>query len=200
MRVTGGRWASRRLHGPGRLSGVRPTPDAMRERVFAILGERCDNADFLDLFSGTGAVALEALSRGAAGAVAIEKDRRVASVLERNAEVMLGQELVQLEIWRSDWRRALRGLSGRQRRFDLVWADPPFACWREGVAAIERAVDLDLLKVPATVCLECPENEALDGLILHGSGLTLERDVRGGASRVVIFGSPSPQAPAAEGR
>ncbi|MBE0602710.1 MAG: RsmD family RNA methyltransferase, partial [Deltaproteobacteria bacterium] len=68
MRVVAGRWRGRTLRAPRGLA-VRPTTDRVRESIFAILGERVAGAKVLDLFSGTGAMAIEALSRGASGAV-----------------------------------------------------------------------------------------------------------------------------------
>ena len=83
MRITGGEWRSRRLHGPGRKAAVRPTPDAMRERAFAVLGDRVEGARFLDLYAGTGAVGLEALSRGAASVVFVERHAATARIWRR---------------------------------------------------------------------------------------------------------------------
>jgi len=56
VRITGGEWRSRRLRGPGKTVPLRPTPDSMRERAFAVLGDRVTDASFLDLYAGTGAV------------------------------------------------------------------------------------------------------------------------------------------------
>jgi 16S rRNA (guanine(966)-N(2))-methyltransferase RsmD len=159
----------------------------LRERVFAIVGERCREAQVLDTFSGTGAVVLEALSRGAAGAVAVEQSPQMARVLEVNVRELCGSDPVHIEVWTCPWKRALRRLQRDGRRFDLMWADPPFERWRDGLGAIASAVELDVLTAAATACLECPRDAVLEEAELIRCGVALERDVRGGASRVAIL-------------
>ena len=95
MRITGGRWRSRRLKGPGRAATLRPTPDALRERVFAVLGD-LDGAVVLDLFAGTGAVGLEALSRGAAQVVSVDRHRSAARLVRHNRDALDATEQVRI--------------------------------------------------------------------------------------------------------
>ncbi len=95
----------------------------MREAVFDILGGRVERTAVLDLFAGTGAMALEALSRGASSAVLVEADPRVFEVLRRNAESLGAGEA---EAILSDYRQAVRALRARRKRFDLVFLDPPY--------------------------------------------------------------------------
>src|SRR6478609_3149597 len=83
MRITGGKAARRILKVPKGLE-VRPTPDLVKQAVFNSLGERVANARVLELFAGTGALALECLSRGAVSAVCVEKSPRHASLLREN--------------------------------------------------------------------------------------------------------------------
>jgi len=85
MRIIAGEWKGRRLEVP---PGIRPMLDRERERLFGVIGERVLGAEFLDVFAGSGAIGLEALSRGASGLVAVENGRRVLPVLERNLEAL----------------------------------------------------------------------------------------------------------------
>ena len=181
MRITGGAWRSRRLAGPPRDAPLRPTPDAMRERAFAVLGPRLQGARFLDLFAGTGAVAFEALSRGAATAVLVERHRSAVRLVEVNRlRLALGPE--RARVMPVAVERALRQLECAGDRFDLAWADPPFECWQEGLEALRRAFAGGLLVAAGTACLECPARA-----VVAADELAVERDLVGGASRVVLL-------------
>ena len=83
MRVIAGQYGGRRLKGPAH-AGLRPTADRVREALFNILGPRAAGARVLDLFAGTGGLGIEALSRGAASAVFVERDRRALDLLRAN--------------------------------------------------------------------------------------------------------------------
>lgn len=122
VRVIGGALRGRRLSVPRR--GVRPTSDRVRESLFATLGDVSDAA-VLDLFAGTGALGIEALSRGASSVVFVERSRETAAVLRRNLEALGLEE--RARIIRSDALRAIRTLAREDARFDLVLADPPYA-------------------------------------------------------------------------
>ena len=184
MRVTGGVWRSRRLRGPSKDQKLRPTPDAMRERSFAVLGDTVVDARVLDLFAGTGAVGIEALSRGAAMAVFVEAHRSAAKLIHSNLEA-LGIEKERGSVLIRPAARAITELKRGNRIFDLIWADPPFEIWREGLDALVSAVEAGLTTEDTTLCLECPaEAEVAEAL---PSDLTIERDLKGGASRVVIL-------------
>lgn len=183
MRITGGAWRSRRLKGPGRGMPLRPTPDALRERAFAVLGGRVAGARFLDLYAGTGAVALEALSRGAAAAVLVEHHRAAARLVRANLEA-LGVAAPAARLLIRSALRAVAELALRGETFDLVWADPPFASWREGLEVLHRAVGGGLVTSGGLLCLECPADADLAAL---PPPLELVRDLAGGASRVAIL-------------
>ena len=122
MRIVGGLAKGRRLAAPA--SVTRPTSDQVRESLFNTLESRLRLADarVLDLFAGTGAVGLEALSRGAAEAVLVEKDRRAVEVLRKNVATvgLPGATVV---------GRAVSAFLGGEpgEPFDLVFADPPYA-------------------------------------------------------------------------
>lgn len=184
MRITGGKWRSRRLHGPGRGKALRPTPDAMRERAFAVLGHRVEDAGFLDLYAGTGAIGLEALSRGARSAVFVERHRIAAALIERNlAAFSLGPERSELIVRPA--AAAVEILARRGEVFDLAWADPPFEDWRDGLSLTVELFDRGLLVAGARAHLECPAKAEVAGAL--PAGLEIVRDLAGGASRVVII-------------
>jgi 16S rRNA (guanine966-N2)-methyltransferase len=118
MRVVAGELKGRRLVSPPRRSAaVRPTADRVREALFSILGE-IRGARVLDLFCGTGALGIEALSRGAASAILVDTH----TALARRNVSELGLE-ARCEVVRSD---ALRYLRRARRRFDLIFCDPPY--------------------------------------------------------------------------
>jgi len=182
VRITGGRWRSRRLKGPSRGLPIRPTPDALRERAFAVLGERVAGARVLDLFAGTGSVGLEALSRGAETVVFVEKHRSGGRLLRSNLEA-LQVSGVRGRVVLKPAVAAIRDLERRGDSFDLVWADPPFESWALGVEALVAVGRARLLSSAAAVCLECPARAELEAL----DGFELERDLKGGASRLMIL-------------
>jgi 16S rRNA (guanine(966)-N(2))-methyltransferase RsmD len=124
MRIIGGSQRGRRLVSP-RGQAVRPTSDFVREALFDILHD-VEGWRVLDLCAGTGAVGLEALSRGAARAVLVERARPALSALSRNAEA-LGYAPPVFEVRSTDLLRALPALGRRGERFELIFADPPYA-------------------------------------------------------------------------
>jgi len=119
IRIIAGRWKGRRLEVP---EGARPTLGRAREALFSIVQKRVPGALVLDLYAGSGAIGLEAVSRGAARAVLVEKE---ASVLRRNL-ARLPPPRDQVEILAEDAEAAAQTLARTGRRFDLVFADPPY--------------------------------------------------------------------------
>lgn len=121
MRVTGGVYRGRIAKCPP--GEIRPTMDRMRESMFAILGN-INNLSFLDLFSGSGIVALEALSRGASKALLVENDRRKRKILQENLQIAEQYPLTGRGYLRIQTVESFLRLPGE--RFDLVHFDPPF--------------------------------------------------------------------------
>ena len=138
LRITGGELGGRRLSGPRRGDELRPTTERVREAAFSILGD-IGGARVLDLFCGTGALGIEALSRGAAQATLVDSDTRLA---QRNVDSLGLRE--RAAVVRSE---ALRYL-GRapEASFDLVLCDPPYAFLTERLA---RELGPSLLRVLA---------------------------------------------------
>jgi 16S rRNA (guanine966-N2)-methyltransferase len=118
MRVVAGAYKGRRLHAPPG-SRTRPTADRVREALFSILGD-VSGARVLDLFAGSGALGIEALSRGAASAVFVERDARAVAAIERNLEAV-GTSVATVR--RQD---ALAFLAAPGGTYDLVFVDPPY--------------------------------------------------------------------------
>ena len=129
MRVIGGEFRSRLLKTlPG--PDVRPTPDRLRETLFNILAPRIGDATFLDVYAGTGAVGIEALSRGAARATFIERTRTAANIIRENLRTLRLES--KAEVLHG---RALQYLP--HRRADIVFIDPPYSLDAEYSGALE---------------------------------------------------------------
>ncbi len=137
MRIVAGRAGGRTLSVPDG-SRTRPTSERVRESLFAVLDSRglLAGARVLDLYAGSGALALEALSRGAAAATCVEADRRAAAVATRNA---IGVGL-STTVARERVERWLTGPGAAVRRFDLVLADPPYDLSERELAGVLRSV------------------------------------------------------------
>jgi 16S rRNA (guanine966-N2)-methyltransferase len=121
LRIVAGKWRSRRLDIVD-VPGLRPTGERIRETVFNWLAPYIQGARCLDLFAGTGALGLEALSRGAAEVIFVERSQKAAAALRRNASLLGASEG---EIIEQDARDYLRQPASRP--FDIVFLDPPFA-------------------------------------------------------------------------
>ena len=123
MKLTGGEARGRRLKGP-RGQWLRPTSDRVREALFDILAARVEGSLFLDAFAGTGAVGIEALSRGAARAVFVESDRRALRLIAEN--LALGRWHGRSEVLAGNVGQTLRALAIRTTRFGVIFVDPPY--------------------------------------------------------------------------
>lgn len=131
MRIVAG---SRKGHGIEAPRGVvtRPTSDRVREAVFSLLGS-VEETRVLDLFAGSGALGLEALSRGARSCLFVERDRRACHVIERNLE-RLGLETGVVRC--AGVERVLREEAASGRTYDLILADPPYGEWERHERAL----------------------------------------------------------------
>jgi len=165
---------------------VRPTADRVREALFAALGDIA-GARVLDLYAGTGALGIEALSRGAARAVFVERSRAALGVLRRNlASLGLGED--EVRVVGGDARAALRRLGRGGERFDLVFLDPPYAS-DEAPRALEGLVASGVLSPTAQVVLEASRRHPVP--IVAGLALCDQR--RYGDTLIARFGPETPQ-------
>ena len=157
-RVIGGSGRGRRLQMP-RGDATRPTGARVRQTLFDILGARVPGARFLDLFAGSGAVGVEALSRGAARVVFVESRRVAVGAIRRNVEA-LGVEDDACRVMRRDALPAIDDLARSADRFDLVFLDPPYA-GDDYEPTLERLGEASLLAPGALVIAEHFHKRAL---------------------------------------
>ncbi len=123
MRIIGGQARGRTIVAPAGAK-TRPTQDYVRESLFNILRWDVPQARVLDLFAGTGALSLEAVSRGAQDAVLVDADRDACAAIRRTIESARMQE--QCRLLQKDYRAAMEQLGREGRRFDLIFIDPPY--------------------------------------------------------------------------
>ncbi|HLO20009.1 MAG TPA: 16S rRNA (guanine(966)-N(2))-methyltransferase RsmD, partial [Sphingomicrobium sp.] len=156
MRIIAGEWRGRTIEAPPGLA-TRPTADRVRETLFSMLASRLGNFEDLrvaDLFAGSGALGLEALSRGAASATFVESDAKATAAIRRNAE-MLGA---------GDRARAVAGSAlslPRSDPFDLIFADPPYAPG-SGSAVVRSICDAGWLARGGWLSVETSRGDAVD--------------------------------------
>jgi len=155
MRIVGGAFRGTTLYGP-KGSGVRPTSDRAREALFNILAPRIEGAWFLDLYAGTGAVGLEALSRGAGYLCSVEID--TIDLIRKNAAKCGVTTSEKFKVIRGKALQAIEVLRERGERFDIIYADPP---WKQGREEETLAAARWLLKEGGTIILEAFHKRAL---------------------------------------
>jgi 16S rRNA (guanine966-N2)-methyltransferase len=157
--VIAGRLGGRRLQSPKGRSTTRPTSDRVREAIFSMLGELRD-ARVLDLFAGTGALGIEALSRGAERAVFVERDGAALAALRANLRALeLGED--QAEVRRAEALAALRSARAGAETYDLVLIDPPYGRAGEMGGELSSAL-APLLSEQARVVVECDRRAPLE--------------------------------------
>ena len=191
MRVVAGKWGGRTLRAP-RGTSVRPTTDRVREAVFAILGGDVEGSVVLDLFAGTGAMAIEALSRGAAGAVLVESSPAALDALKANLAALEAEGAACLPL---DYREAVRRLSAKGKTFDLVFLDPPY-----GKGLVGRSAELlsraGILAQGAVVVAERASRDPVDAV---PAGWRERSDRRYGDTRITLYDIPGPRGQAPPG-
>jgi 16S rRNA (guanine966-N2)-methyltransferase len=123
LRIIAGKYKGLRLATP-KGKGVRPTAERVREAIFNILGYDLTELRVLDLFAGTGAMGLEALSRGAISVVMVDQHPAAIRLIGRNLAACGNPESAR--VYKLDLRRGLKGLINKDYSFDLVFLDPPY--------------------------------------------------------------------------
>jgi len=191
-RIIAGKHRGRRLEVPSGLA-VRPTAERLREALFSILQQLeppLAGARFVDLFAGSGAVGLEALSRGAARLTAVENDRAAAAALRRNVEKLGESGRVKIVV--GDATRLPRATEPA----DLVYLDPPYLSGL-AVSALQSLVTCGWLRPATLVIVELAAREPFR----PPASFTLEDERRYGAGRIVLLrpATPVPIAPSSSG-
>ena len=170
MRVIAGRLGGRVLQAP-RGTATRPTTDRVREALFSILGERVVGARVLDLFAGSGALGIEALSRGASYAVFLDSSRAAVAAIKKNLAQLglVGQGAV-LNLPLSRARAAL----GAERPFDIVFCDPPWSDTTPAARLVQK-LSTEIMSPGALLVFEHRSSAAFD---LSGEAPLMETDRR----------------------
>lgn len=174
MRIVGGIWGGRRLAAP-KGTKTRPTADRTKEALFSALFD-VEDLEVLDLFAGSGALGLEALSRGARRATLVESDRSALRAIETNVDALdADAEVVPLDV-----TVAIARFAKDERRFDLVLADPPYDLDVDAVVASLVPILADGARVVFEHRHSDPPPEA-------PSGLTLGRTKRYGEAALAFY-------------
>ncbi len=182
MRVIAGRYGGRRLKAP-RGRSTRPTSDRVREALFSVLGS-VEGARVLDLFAGTGALGIEALSRGATRAVFVERDTAALDALKANLAA-LDLCAPEAEVRRADALAALRTARERHETYDLLFVDPPYGdaqAWESRLSAALPA----LLAAAGRVVVESDRRMPL-AIEIEGERLGVELERRYGDTSITIL-------------
>lgn len=174
MRVIAGKYKSRIIKMP-RGPRIRPTKDRVREALFGIIGEFAVGASVLDLFAGSGAFGIEAVSRGAKRAVFIDREGSCIKTIKENLNTLNINGKISTVI-KMDAFRAIDFLSRRKETFDLVLLDPPYhkGLAKKSLIKLDRH---DILKPPCIVVCEHHKNDTMPEMM---DNITSYRTVRYG--------------------
>ncbi len=179
MRITAGELKNRKIKSrEGRET--RPTLERIKEAIFSIIGDKVEKAIFLDLYSGTGNIAIEALSRGAARAVMIEEDKEALRIIIENVNSL--QLDGRCRAYKNDVFRALEILGRKNEKFDIIFLDPPY---KENISleTIEKICESSVLREDGIIISEHSTYEKLPDSI----GEFVKYDERDYNKKVVSF-------------
>ena len=184
MRIIAGNYRSRVLK---TLQGdnTRPTTDKVREAVFSRLGPYFEHGSILDLFAGSGAVALEAISRGYDHAVLCDKSREAVSVIKYNIIALKAEE--QCTVWQCDYKQAARRCHDLQQQFDMIYVDPPYKL-QLGTEILKLIDQYDLLKDSGIVVIETELQEEIE----IGKPFELDKEAKYGITKVTYVRKERP--------
>jgi 16S rRNA (guanine966-N2)-methyltransferase len=149
--VIAGQFRSRRLKGPGALK-IRPTSDRLRETLFNVLGSTVKDSLFFDLYAGTGAIGIEAISRGAREVIFVESHPKTAQLIRANLATL--QVRAEAEIIEAPVEKGLEKLAARHLLADFVFLDPPYNAADEYTQTLEFLDASHLLAPEGIVIVE----------------------------------------------
>ncbi len=158
MRIVAGSAKGRVLAAPKSDDVIRPTADRVRETLFNVLGQRCDGLTVLDLFAGTGALGLEAVSRGAIKAVLVDRGPEALELCRQNVAALKFEDRV--EILKASALEAVAALGRKKAIFELVFSDPPYAL-NAGVSVLEALQAAKIVSEGGVAVIEHGKEEQL---------------------------------------
>ena len=185
LRIVGGRWRGMKIDFPA-IDAIRPSPDRVREALFNWLQQHIVGAKCLDLFAGSGALGIEALSRGAAAVTFVDREPQVGRHLTQTLQ-RLGATGALVET-----QDSLRFLERAPQPFDVIFLDPPFASTL--LAAVFARLPRGWLAPEAHIYVECPADTPLPPL---AAGWMLYRSKQAGQVGYHLLRAPGGQAPGA---
>lgn len=153
MRVIGGKARGRTLQAP-RGKNTRPITSMIKEALFNVIGSEVVDSIWLDLFAGSGAVGIEALSRGARQAVFIDDDKIAVEIIRDNLRHCNMER--EGQVYRNDVFRAIKLLQKRSQHFDYIYVDPPFTNKAIFIPVLKDLAESQLLKADGTLILRTP--------------------------------------------
>ena len=157
LTITGGQLKGRKINAP---KEIRPTQNIVREAVFDIIGHDLTGLKFLDLCAGSGAMGIEALSRGAASVIFVEKEPVCVKMIHQNVSPFAEQVDGIYAVFKDDIHVAIKQFSRENARFDIVFLDPPYG--REmAKKALKTLEAYDILQPNCMVLIEHPKAEIL---------------------------------------
>lgn len=180
MRVISGEFRGRILE---KLEGmdIRPTSDRVKESLFNIFGVKTFDCSFLDLFAGTGAIGIEAYSRGAAKVVFIDTDAKSIQVLKENLQKL--NILDKVEVYNTDYINAINKLSADGRSFDIIFMDPPYMKGYEKIA-LNEVSDKNILSSDGIIVVE---HDLGDEMPERAGKLTIYRQKKYGNTMLTFY-------------
>lgn len=180
MRVISGSYGGRKLISvPGK--STRPTSDKVKESIFNIIGPYFDGGICLDLFAGSGGLAIEAISRGMDHAVLIDNDISAIKTIKEN--IAMTKEANKYDVYRNDANRAIEMLAVKSKQFNLLFIDPPYF-EQEIVKQLEKIMSLNLLADKAIIVCEVGRKVDLPDEIGRAKQF---RSTVYGASKIVLY-------------
>jgi len=158
MKILGGKYKGRNFYMP---EGIRPTQNILRQAVFDLIGHNLEGLSFLELYAGSGAVSLEAISRGASEVVIVEHNDLNAKTIQENCE-LLGIDLGDsYRLIHADALATLKRLSEEKKQFDVVFFDPPYGR-KLAKKTLKLVITRDILHPQSLVIVQCDRSESLE--------------------------------------
>ncbi|KAB8138636.1 16S rRNA (guanine(966)-N(2))-methyltransferase RsmD [Gracilibacillus oryzae] len=181
MRIIAGKYKGHRIQAvPNKLT--RPTTDKVKESLFHMIGPFFDGGVCLDLFAGSGSLAIEALSRGMEKAILVDKQPKAITTIKSNVSLLRLEE--QVEVYRNDAVRALKAIKKRELKFDIIFLDPPY--YKTSYEKLLETIhEYDLLVKDGLIVCEHDTAYDLDVTLSHYH--ILKQEKLGNTTGITIF-------------